>query len=556
MIAAAYGRDDDAPMGSSLRASAMRAVCEKQEDGLRWVLVRELQLACVEVCAGCRQAAPFRVRINESTPRRLWAPQDGNVEDDSNSGAIERGEEEGESSNTGNGISHNDERATLSTQPTPGPWPLVLGAWGRWVGSVSALFGTGARGGLPAGDSNDAEEGGDTESHPPPGPPARGVGRSEDRVPKLRVISVVWEGSVGDMEHGDLLPSELEELLFYQDFDESVDEVRWPGSVKTITFGRDFTKPVGGVQWPPLLEVLRFGFHWNGSLDGVLLPSRLKTISFDWHFNQSLDGVTFPSSLRELSFGYKFNRHLDSAKFPSGLAKISFGETFDQEIFGVTWPSGLESLTFGRRFNKNLRAVVLPAGLKEIKFGENFEQLLQDVVWPDALEAIDLGGCSSGIEQVTWPASVRRLKLGKRFNGTVGEWLPPALTHLTFGPSFEDVPVVDVLWPRGLESLVFTGNFNQEIEGVVWPETLKTLSLSFSFNQPLDRVVWPSALERIELGRRFTGCVDRVTWPVRLNSLKLDTGMHLWEGVQWPPGVDVEFSWKQHHKYDSRAYCC
>lgn len=545
--------DDDVPMGSSLLATAMRIACEKGSDDLRWMRVRELQLACVEVCAGCRQAAPFRVRINDDTPRRLWAAWSGHSYRDSDGGGGDRSSRTGGCNRTagaGNAVTtRNETRNEIAIESTPRVWRgiLVLLAW--WMGRVRALFRKDLSD-LAHVDQYSGGGGGSVESQRSVHAAGR-LARGEPRVPRLRVISAVWEGSVRDMAYGGLLPRGLEDLVFYEDFDERVQEVRWPSTLKKIMFGRDFAQDVVGVVWPPCLEVLRFGFMFNTSVDDVVFPNGLKVLAFDWHFNQRLDRATFPPNLEEIAFGYMFYKPLDSVTFPSGLAKITFGERFNHSIDAVRWPRGLKSLTFGRRFNRSIQATVFPPGLRELKFGEYFDQELQEVEWPPALENIDLGGCSRDIELVVWPTGLKRLALGRRFDGRVGD-LPAGLQHITFGRDFngESWPVTHISWPVALETVEFRGFFNQSIADVVWPEKLKRVTFSMGFNRPLDDVVWPPELERIELCCRFKQPLDQVAWPPSLKTLKFCSGMHLWEGVQWPPGVRVEFSSGGHRRHE------
>lgn len=90
-----------------------------------------------------------------------------------------------------------------------------------------------ARGVSPSTESIDGGNQEEVLSPPPPAPPPmppmpRASVRGQARVPSLRVISVVWDGSVMKMDHGKLLPPHPEELTFGQAFNERVQKIHWP----------------------------------------------------------------------------------------------------------------------------------------------------------------------------------------------------------------------------------------------------------------------------------------------------------------------------------------
>ena len=69
---------------------------------------------------------------------------------------------------------------------------------------------------------------------------------------------------------------------------------------------------------------LIFDNNFNQPLDDFKFPDSLQSITFGEDFNQNIDKVTFPDSLQILTFGYEFNQNIDKVKFPNSLQSITF----------------------------------------------------------------------------------------------------------------------------------------------------------------------------------------------------------------------------------------
>jgi hypothetical protein len=70
---------------------------------------------------------------------------------------------------------------------------------------------------------------------------------------------------------------------------------------------------------------LTFGSTYNQRLEGVTLPRSLKTLTFGEEFNRSLTKVALPA-LESLTFGVDFNQALED--LPSSLETLTFGDQF------------------------------------------------------------------------------------------------------------------------------------------------------------------------------------------------------------------------------------
>eukprot|EP00435_Cladocopium_sp_Y103_P034204 s1900_g8.t2 len=159
------------------------------------------------------------------------------------------------------------------------------------------------------------------------------------------------------------LPSSLKRLTL-GGFNQSLDHVTFPDGLLTLTFGRSFSQPMNRVSWPKQLETLTFGEAFNQSLEHVSLPSTLKTLIFGDSFNHSFEHVVLPRSLESLSLGESFNQTLDNVRWPSSIQSLVFGDSFSQSLERASWPNNLQHLTF--RGYKRLETAYLPGTLKSL----------------------------------------------------------------------------------------------------------------------------------------------------------------------------------------------
>ena len=72
-------------------------------------------------------------------------------------------------------------------------------------------------------------------------------------------------------------------------------------------------------------EDLIFEDDFNQTLEDVAFRGGLKHLYFGRAFNQSLENSDLPSSLLTLSFGHCFNQSLRNVQLPSGLQSLTFG---------------------------------------------------------------------------------------------------------------------------------------------------------------------------------------------------------------------------------------
>lgn len=144
-------------------------------------------------------------------------------------------------------------------------------------------------------------------------------------------------------------------------FNQPLDDVTFPPTLKHLTFGVAFDQPLQNVSLPPALTHLTLGNCFNQPL-GTPVSTKLK---FAYCFDQPnpLDHVTLPSALNYLTFGEKFNQPLDNVTLPTSLTHLLFGKDFNQPLGNVTLPPRMTHLTFGLWFDQPLDKVALPPKL-------------------------------------------------------------------------------------------------------------------------------------------------------------------------------------------------
>lgn len=124
------------------------------------------------------------------------------------------------------------------------------------------------------------------------------------------------------------------EVLFLQKFNQPIDIVVWPKTLKHLYFGDWWDQPIVDVKFPGSLERLELGINFRGTLVGVKWPSSLK-ILYLGSFNSTLDGVVWPEALEELWMGSHFMQPIEDVKWPSSLKKIGFPSHFSHSVEGI-----------------------------------------------------------------------------------------------------------------------------------------------------------------------------------------------------------------------------
>ena len=368
------------------------------------------------------------------------------------------------------------------------------------------------------------------------------------RVPVLHVKRVTWERSALDLcesFNGTLtVLAGVKSLTFGRLFDESLAGVMWPKNcnINRIVFGKHFNQPLSGTDWPPLLADVELGYWFDQDMNDVVWPETLRRLSFGERFNRPFN--CWPVRLEAILFGEAFNQALTEVVFPPGLKKLLLKWDFNTSIYGVEFPDTVEHLEFrgvfdkplptvlparlrklilSTSFNQSIDDIQFPGRMKEVTFGFHFNQPIGRVKWADSIERIMFGfQFDQPLVDAEWPRYLRTLTFGHSFNQSlVGVRWPAAVQEISFGWQFKQ-PLAEVDWPPGLRSLTLGGNSPGQLEGVcAWPAGLTHLSLDGEFNQPLESISLPPTLRELHFGWRFNQAVHRVQWPRYLQTLTL-----------------------------------
>lgn len=215
------------------------------------------------------------------------------------------------------------------------------------------------------------------------------------------------------------LPKTLNDLTFYDYFNESIDYLFYPQescklpNLRNLIFGDNFNQEVNHL--PLSLISLIFGNNFNKSVDNLFKDDiyKLEKLAFGQGFNRFI--VKLPSSLIELALGGKFNEPIDhlfcQKKSLEHLKFLNLGDRFNQSITNMLLPN-LETLIFGHLFNQPIDQIFAPK-LKIIFFGYKFDQSINDL--PDSVESIIFRQSHSLLyfnQQVTHlPKNIKRIHI-------------------------------------------------------------------------------------------------------------------------------------------------
>ena len=207
-------------------------------------------------------------------------------------------------------------------------------------------------------------------------------------------------------------------------FNQALDHIAFPSTLKALTLGNSFNKPLVGISWNNL-KILILGDDFNQPLHGdqYMLPSQLEHFALGEKYGHTLCGVALPDTLKFLKMGGRIgcsrrrdNRRLEEMKWPPNLERLVLPEHWDHSLWPCPLPKNekLKHLEFGYRFNQPIqRQYAFPLGLVTLTFGGKFNQ--------------SLDGCNFGTELTT-------LIFGRDFFQDMSHWtgLPESLEHVMF----------------------------------------------------------------------------------------------------------------------------
>lgn len=159
------------------------------------------------------------------------------------------------------------------------------------------------------------------------------------------------------------------------------------------------------------------------------------------------------------------------------------------------------------------------------------------------------------VKELAWERSARYLRFFSRsvlsrhvetlcFTGLFNDDLsrvmwPAGIKCLVLGECYNQ-PLADIEFPPNIEDMVFGHDFDQRLDGIIWPTGLKRLRFGNNFNQPLESVSsWPETLTSVTFGNAFNQDIVRVAWPAGLKELEFSESFdHTLVGVTWPCALE------------------
>ncbi|CAM9438138.1 unnamed protein product, partial [Hapterophycus canaliculatus] len=287
----------------------------------------------------------------------------------------------------------------------------------------------------------------------------------------------------------------------------------------------DIQPSLGALFFPSAME----GWNAEGEPTRVLLPRRVRKVL--WTFRPSDENEEPEAAVRLAGDRAMFRQSEEDYKeAPSALSDpVGIGKA---DLRLVQWPEGIEDIQL-LLYDRQIQGVAWPSGLEQLSF--HAHGYVRTAPWSTR------GIFDHSLDGVSFPSSLRAIFLGERFNQ----------------------PLVDVVWPDGLERLSLPG-YRRSIDNVRWPPALKSLEfmppgeirlrmtpnvhaemLEISrtgFNSRFTTL--PASLETLWLSDGFEQSLDDVIWPSGLSTLGLGVGClpSLMSGVSWPSSLRQLYS--------------
>ena len=321
--------------------------------------------------------------------------------------------------------------------------------------------------------------------------------------------------SVKEFQHPDGSPIEgIVIIKFADEFDVSIDNVKFPSTTKYIKFGEFFNQSLSSVVFPEKLEILKFGFLFDQPIDkgSFKIPRGLKTLSFSGNFNQSFDDTEFPL-------------HVNNEKITIEELSVRMKE---RSIMKDDTIECLESLSISGSFNRSLINTKLPPFLKDLFIRcKHIQPFVRNTEIP-TLFSFPNNENPNNFQKNT----IRENRFRER-----GEF------HDVSSNVYIKTEMVRL--PHALESLKLIDNFNNVfVEGLILPQTLKTISVSGS----LVNVKLPNSITRLySSGRICNDNYDVIKLPTNIKTILLkntqnkqnDSDIDCFSKIIFPPSLEI-----------------
>lgn len=320
---------------------------------------------------------------------------------------------------------------------------------------------------------------------------------------------------IGSQRHNivkDLRPLRNLEKLTFSDyyagkvlFDAPVEQLWLPDGLKHLVMGRRFIGPVlwsNGRFWklPQGLRSLTLGEKFNGP---VIMDQKRQ-----WVLPDSLKMLTITSSM------CSYDNGPDRWSLPKSLVVLRLPNMTDPASYHFVTPVSVQHLEVSTGscspglFPKNLRTLVIhsfltllvryiPDGTERLAVDGACQVILFGL--PSTVTHLSVASCLD-IGDIATAKHLTHLLLEAPFNiPLVGVKLPPCLTHLSLGDTFDqDVIEEDgarqLVLPSTLTHLSIGGNFNKPVirDGTPWkiPDSLVFFRIGMSSTRPSVHQPW------------------------------------------------------------------
>jgi len=332
------------------------------------------------------------------------------------------------------------------------------------------------------------------------------------------IKKIYFHDHFNEIMHNEIeFPPKLTHILFGYHFNQSINEVNFPHSLRFLSFSHDykikqmvgscFNRSVDSLRLPPHLTHLIFGSSFNQSLHRMHLPNSVQYLEFGSSFNQPMDNITLPESLRTLIFGAMFNQSLHPLNLHNLklLEHLSVGSLFQQSVDNLKLPCSLRHFHMYSCTHISLTKIKLPILLTHLTIcGVNVNDEVEKIIAGlKSLTNLGFSGIfNTPIGRIHFPSQITHLRLDDiHFNQPVDNLkLPESLTHLTFGYSFNQ-PADHLKLPDSLTHLTFGFSFNQPVNNLKLPNSITHLTFGYMFQQPITNLQVPSSLIDLTLLR-------------------------------------------------------
>ena len=248
--------------------------------------------------------------------------------------------------------------------------------------------------------------------------------------PELETLEFIFNQPIDDFFSSFPKSVRLTHITFYEDFNQSIDNLRHLNYLTHLTFHHEINRPINILPINLTHLILKF---FDQPIDN-LQSNSLTYLDFGFIFNQPIVGLKNLPNLTYLDLGRNFNQPIEDLQYLSNLTHLYFSSNFNQPIVCLKYLPKLTYLSFATSNHFNQTINYLPPSLISLELSSAFNQPI-DVNLPNMTNLQYIN--NQFLTNFNKFKSLRTIRFGNDFNQSIDTLSELSLlTSIYFGNNF------------------------------------------------------------------------------------------------------------------------